>query len=85
MLEQLLRERLDALGAPAVRFSTELMQFVQQDDGQIRVKMRNTQTDEEYTKTYRYLIGCDGAHSTVRHMLNWQLRAKTYPEYFQAG
>jgi 2-polyprenyl-6-methoxyphenol hydroxylase-like FAD-dependent oxidoreductase len=32
-------------------------------------------------ETYRgrYLIGCDGAHSTVRQALGWELRGKTYP------
>jgi 2-polyprenyl-6-methoxyphenol hydroxylase-like FAD-dependent oxidoreductase len=32
-------------------------------------------------QTYRgqYLVGCDGAHSTVRKSLGWELQGKTYP------
>jgi 2-polyprenyl-6-methoxyphenol hydroxylase-like FAD-dependent oxidoreductase len=32
-------------------------------------------------QTYRgqYLVGCDGAHSTVRKALGWELEGKTYP------
>jgi hypothetical protein len=33
------------------------------------------------TKSYhgQYLVGCDGAHSTVRQELGWELEGKTYP------
>ena len=32
-------------------------------------------------RTYhgQYLVGCDGAHSTVRTSLGWELQGKTYP------
>ena len=35
----------------------------------------------ERQKSYRgrYLVGCDGAHSTLRQELGWELEGKTYP------
>src|SRR5437763_16047366 len=61
--EQLLIERLDALGVRVER-RTELVRFDQHPD-KVRAVLKRPDGSEK-TCEAAYLAGCDGAHSTVR-------------------
>ena len=67
--ERLLDEHLNALGVQVER-SVELTQFAASPD-QVVSTLRHADGHEEKLET-RWLIGCDGAHSTVRHQLGME-------------
>jgi 2-polyprenyl-6-methoxyphenol hydroxylase-like FAD-dependent oxidoreductase len=73
--ERLLAEHLTRLGL-AVERGTELVSFVEQPDGIVATLRRDGQ--EEITNA-AWLIGCDGAHSTVRHVLATPFVGTTEP------
>ena len=50
----------------------------QQDNEGVWVDVQ-TASGETASHRGRYLVGCDGAHSTVRNGLGWELEGKTYP------
>ncbi len=63
-----------------VEWKTELLEFTQ-DDGGVNAKVRRPDgTDEEIRA--RWLVGCDGARSFVRHALDLTFEGQTYDEYF---
>ena len=64
--ERLLDDRLQALGMPVER-STSLESFVDDGEGITAVLTRADGSPERVRA--EWLIGCDGAHSTVRHGL----------------
>ena len=66
-LEPILRERAAALGAEH-RFSAEVVEFEQDDDG-VRAVVRDRGTGEETLVRAKYLIAADGAHSAIREQL----------------
>ncbi|MBO3744002.1 FAD-dependent monooxygenase [Actinoplanes flavus] len=68
-VEQILRERLDGLGVTVER-GAELSDFQQDADGV-------TTTVGEQRIRARYLVGCDGGHSTVRKALGLPMRGET--------
>jgi 2-polyprenyl-6-methoxyphenol hydroxylase-like FAD-dependent oxidoreductase len=75
--EFLLREAVNATGLAETLPGHTAGSFEQDSDG---VSLEVTRPDGG-AETYRgrYLIGCDGAHSTVRESLGWELQGKTYP------
>jgi 2-polyprenyl-6-methoxyphenol hydroxylase-like FAD-dependent oxidoreductase len=64
--ERLLVGHLERLGGRVER-QVSLRSFVQDEDGVTAVLGRRDGSDE--VVRCRYLVGCDGAHSTVRHVL----------------
>jgi 2-polyprenyl-6-methoxyphenol hydroxylase-like FAD-dependent oxidoreductase len=64
--ERILAEHLDHCGVD-VRRSTPLLDVREQEDGIVATLGEPDGTTE--TVKARYLVGCDGAHSTVRHHL----------------
>ncbi|MEU4475942.1 FAD-dependent monooxygenase [Micromonospora sp. NPDC023888] len=62
VLEERLGERAAELGVD-LRRDHEVLGFEQDDDG-VRVRVRTP--DGEHEIAARYLVGCDGAHSTIR-------------------
>jgi 2-polyprenyl-6-methoxyphenol hydroxylase-like FAD-dependent oxidoreductase len=75
--EELLLESVKAAGHTEVLFEHKVTRFQQDDEG----VWADVQAAGGETKSYRgrYLVGCDGAHSTVRQQLGWELKGKTYP------
>lgn len=65
--ERLLHEYLVSIGGRVER-EVELISF-EQSAGGVKAKLRHHEGHEEELET-PWLIGCDGAHSTVRHGLN---------------
>ncbi len=63
--EAILNEHMNSLGATTER-GTELVSFAQQEDG-VAATLRHPDGREETVKA-RWLVGCDGAHSTVRRL-----------------
>lgn len=72
--ERILEEFLNGLDVQVER-EIELLNF--KDDGErVEVKLRHADGTEETTET-SWLLGCDGAHSTVRHLLGKEFHGET--------
>ena len=78
--ERLLTERLESLGITVER-SVELAGFRQQPD-HVESTLRWLNDGREETVQTRWLIGCDGAHSTVRHLLAVPFQGHAFEESF---
>jgi 2-polyprenyl-6-methoxyphenol hydroxylase-like FAD-dependent oxidoreductase len=72
--ERVLEEFLNGLGV-AVERSIELTTFTASEDGVVST-LRHGDGREETLET-SWLIGCDGAHSTVRHLLGREFLGET--------
>ena len=77
-LEQLLVEQLGRLGGE-VNWNTRLTQFASSADA-VRVTIRTA--SGEQTIEASWLVGCDGAHSTVRKGLHLDFGGTAYEENF---
>jgi 2-polyprenyl-6-methoxyphenol hydroxylase-like FAD-dependent oxidoreductase len=80
--EALLTRHVLDLGGTIER-GTELLSLTQQDEG-VEVMLRHADGQEEIART-DWLIGCDGAHSVVRHLVGVPFVGKTFPQRFVAG
>ncbi|MFB6519431.1 FAD-dependent monooxygenase [Streptomyces sp. NPDC056401] len=81
--ERILEEHLAALGTVIER-GTELLSFAQDGDGAaggVASLLRTASGGEEELRT-RYLIGCDGAHSTVRKGLGLSYEGGAFAEEY---
>jgi 2-polyprenyl-6-methoxyphenol hydroxylase-like FAD-dependent oxidoreductase len=74
--ERLLVENLETLGSHVDR-NTELLSFEQDADGVTATLQSGSGTQE--TCRAAYLVGCDGAHSAVRHALQLTFDGEAYP------
>ncbi len=73
-LEPLLKSVAEAMPLVDVRFGTELLSFTQDEKGiSARVKTRD---GDARTISATYLVGCDGASSTVRRQLGIAMRGE---------
>ena len=77
--ERFLSRYLASLQKEAER-RVELLSFEQDDDG-VSANLRYVD-DKEETARASYLVGCDGAHSTVRHALGVSFEGEPYPTDF---
>lgn len=75
--EALLLHAATAHGLAEARFGHALVGFMQDAEG-VSVAVQPPE-GAPYTLRGAYLVGCDGAHSTVREQLGWHLEGKTYP------
>src|SRR5947209_10246031 len=76
--ERILEERLARLGVRVER-STELVSLAQRESG-VSARLHTGDRVEELETDW--LLGCDGAHSTVREQLGISFAGATYPEHF---
>ncbi|PFH50936.1 hypothetical protein AMATHDRAFT_85420 [Amanita thiersii Skay4041] len=78
--ERILRARLERLSG-CVELGIELRYFEQRTDG-IHVTLARRQDDQEVVEVTRfdYLLGADGAHSSVRKELGFEFRGVMYAE-----
>ncbi|HEX3413044.1 MAG TPA: FAD-dependent monooxygenase [Stellaceae bacterium] len=76
--ERILEERLARLGVRVER-NTELVSLAQREFG-VGARLRTADRVEEVEADW--LLGCDGAHSTVREQLGISFSGATYPEHF---
>jgi 2-polyprenyl-6-methoxyphenol hydroxylase-like FAD-dependent oxidoreductase len=72
--ERLLDEHLNSFGVKVER-TVELMQFTQQKD-KVTSTLHHADGSEETLET-TWLVGCDGAHSIVRHELGMEFTGST--------
>ncbi|MFC3773918.1 FAD-dependent oxidoreductase [Mycolicibacterium holsaticum] len=78
-VESLLRGRLESFGV-AVERRAELVALTQDADA-VQAVLKHGDGTTETTRT-SWLIGCDGAHSTVRHQLGVQFVGAAFEENF---
>ena len=69
--EQVLQTRVDDLGVPVVR-GAEVVGLTQDDDGV------TVQCADGTSIATKYVVGCDGAHSTVRQLVGIEFTGKQY-------
>ena len=74
--ERLMEQHLNACGVQVER-QVELARFTAERD-RVTAVLRHANGQEE-TVDAAWLIGCDGAHSTVRHGLGMQFEGETMP------
>ncbi|GLS98906.1 monooxygenase [Sphingobium jiangsuense] len=67
-LEEVLRNHVATLPLARIRFGQEFVSF-DQDDGSVRVRIRDVESGAERIVATRYLVGADGARSTVRDQI----------------
>jgi 2-polyprenyl-6-methoxyphenol hydroxylase-like FAD-dependent oxidoreductase len=77
--ERILAENLAAHGG-TVEWGASL-EGLAQDPGGVTAKIRRANGGEEQCR-FDWVVGCDGAHSTVRHLLNVPFSGSPYPEYY---
>ncbi len=77
--ERILLERLDDLGGE-VEWGRRLVSFKTDLDG-ATVELKDDEGRTTCVRT-KWLIGCDGARSVVRHGLGLEFRGREYPERF---
>jgi 2-polyprenyl-6-methoxyphenol hydroxylase-like FAD-dependent oxidoreductase len=80
--ERVLARHLGRLGISIERGVT-LAALAQSADG-VAVRLLNAGGDTEHA-AFRYVIGCDGAHSTVRHALGIAFEGDAFPMMFMLG
>ncbi|GHF90402.1 hypothetical protein GCM10018790_79480 [Kitasatospora xanthocidica] len=79
--ERLLAEHLAGRGAVVER-GTEVLGLTQDEDG-VRVTLATPGGPRELSA--RWVVGCDGAHSTVRHAAGIGFGGSAFPEQFMLG
>lgn len=67
-LEEVLRNHVATLPLATIRFGQEFLSF-DQDDDSVRVRIRDVESGAERVVAARYLVGADGARSTVRDQI----------------
>ncbi|MFD8152252.1 FAD-dependent monooxygenase [Streptomyces sp. NPDC059720] len=77
--ERILEEHLARFGT-AIERETELLDFTQDADGVVSRVV--TASGEEREVRSRFLVGCDGAHSTVRKKLGLAFEGGRFPEEY---
>ena len=77
--ERILIEHLETLGV-SVQREQELVGLTQTDTT-VRAVIRNANGGEETMET-PWLLGCDGAHSSTRHLLGMEFEGAPYDESF---
>jgi 2-polyprenyl-6-methoxyphenol hydroxylase-like FAD-dependent oxidoreductase len=80
--EAILTQHVLELGGTIER-GTELLSLTQREEG-LEVVLRLAGGQEELART-DWLIGCDGAHSVVRHLVGVPFVGKTFEQNFVAG
>lgn len=80
--ERLLTRHLGRFGVAVERGIG--LHSLQQDDKGVFAKLERLDGGTEST-TFRYVIGCDGAHSTVRHALGIAFEGEAMPWAFMLG
>ena len=80
--ERVLSRHLNSFGI-AVERGVELVALSQGDD-QVTVELRRDDGGIERA-VFRYVVGCDGAHSAVRHALGIAFEGDAFPMMFMLG
>lgn len=79
-LEDILVNEVQELGL-VVEQGIELISFEQTDNGVVAV-LKNNKTEALDKVHLKYLVGCDGAHSQTRKLLDLKFEGGKLPQYF---
>ncbi|MEX0405037.1 FAD-dependent oxidoreductase [Aquibium sp. LZ166] len=74
VVEGILLDHVRAQPLATVRFNTRLEEIEQRPSGGVTARVRDLETDETGMVTARFLVGADGARSTVRKLLGIQMQ-----------
>lgn len=77
--EEVLTEHLQSLGGKVERESS--LAHLEQTPDHVVVRIKGADGKEEEAQ-YSWVIGCDGAHSSVGEMLGASFSGKKFPEYY---
>jgi 2-polyprenyl-6-methoxyphenol hydroxylase-like FAD-dependent oxidoreductase len=81
--EDLLLRKLKDVSGHSPGYNTKLIDFEKKpNEGYIEAKLENTATMEIKRVKAKYIVGCDGAHSAVRHSLKLPFEGKRYADDF---
>lgn len=80
-LENILRERLLALGGD-ISWNKKIVAIEQASSDGIDVGVTVEDESGQYTHRHGYVIGCDGAHSAVRKLIDSKFSGDTYDSEF---
>ena len=80
--EAMLTRQLERLGGRIERGVT--LEALQQQEGSVTATLATTDGARE-TATFRYVVGCDGAHSAVRRLLGIPFEGEALPMGFMLG
>jgi 2-polyprenyl-6-methoxyphenol hydroxylase-like FAD-dependent oxidoreductase len=80
--ERLLTEHLNQFGLEVERAVT--LTSLKQDEEQVEVQLDYENSRTERT-AFQYVIGCDGAHSKVRHAVEIPFEGEAFPMLFMLG
>jgi 2-polyprenyl-6-methoxyphenol hydroxylase-like FAD-dependent oxidoreductase len=75
VLEEVLRKRAAGLPGVEIRFNNRLLRFAQDAAG-VTAEVRDARSGADSTLRAAYLVGADGAHSTVRELLGIAMRGQ---------
>lgn len=75
MFDPILRDFAMAQSSVEIRYRHELISFTEDDDGVTSV-VQDLESGEQFTVRSRYIVGADGAHSTVRQALGIEMRGR---------
>ncbi|TLY48184.1 MAG: hypothetical protein E6K54_02810 [Gammaproteobacteria bacterium] len=78
--ERILNEFLERKGVYIER-QKELITFIQDSQG-VRANIKNNITENIEKITCDYIVGCDGAHSSTRHVLKLSFEGNAYSQIF---
>ena len=78
-MEQVLGDLVTRLGLQ-IEWHTELVGFTQDDEG-VTATLRHAD-GQDGNGAAAWLVGCDGAHSIVRHILDIPFAGHTYSQWF---
>ncbi len=78
-LETVLREGLRRFPHLELRLGLELVSLSQQEDCVV-LQLRDRRTGRQHEARSRYVLGCDGAHSTVRRLMGARMEGTSYEE-----
>lgn len=79
--ERLLTRHLDRFGLSVERGT--VFRMLEQDDTGVSVSLEKGGATEQ--ASFRYVVGCDGAHSAVRHALGIAFEGEAFPMLFMLG
>src|SRR5215467_14234162 len=83
LTETILAEHLTKQQGMAIERGVALISLTQQEHG-VQVVLRRSDGSETSVRT-RWLVGCDGAHSTVRHLLGMEFGGTVFEQHFTLG
>lgn len=78
-LESVLRQGLKRFPHVELRMGHEVISYTQDAEG-LTLQVKDRRTARTFSVRTRYLLGCDGGHSSVRHLMGVEMEGISYGE-----